>query len=249
MLALDLFCGAGGAAAGLMRAGFRVIGIDIEPQPEYPATFIQGDALRSPVDLRAFDFIWASPPRQAYSFAATGWRHKGRKYPDLVAAIREMLEATSVPFVIENVQGAPLLRGKTIMLCGAMFGLRVIRHRFFECHGFWCCAPPHPPHKGTARDGDYVSVCGSGSLRKDKRSPRPSILREKIAKWAGTTDTVGVWRIAMGIDHIRKKKGLAQAIPPAYAEYIAKQFLRRRGENDIRHNYYRRRPCRIKATP
>lgn len=74
---LDLFCGAGGASAGYYEAGFdEIIGIDINPQPNYPFKFIQEDVTRlSPVHLRRFNptAIHASPPCQAYSTMTTSF--------------------------------------------------------------------------------------------------------------------------------------------------------------------------------
>lgn len=107
--ALDLFCGAGGATKGLQRAGFHVIGLDVKPQPRYCGdAFIQADALRPPVDLSTFGFIWASPPCQHSSWSARRWRNAGKEYPDLIEPARQMLEASGKPFCIENVVGAPM---------------------------------------------------------------------------------------------------------------------------------------------
>src|SRR5690606_12243373 len=126
-LALDLFCGAGGAAMGLYRAGYDVVGIDIEPQSRYPFLFIQADALNPPVDFSRFDLIWASPPCQDYSaLSALSTKKRGR----LIPKVRGMLVWSGVPWVIENVVGSELKN--PISLCGTMFGLGVWRHRLFE---------------------------------------------------------------------------------------------------------------------
>ena len=101
--ALDLFCGAGGASMGLSRAGFDVVGVDIEPQPEYPFDFVRADALTYPLD--GFDFIWASPKCQRYS-AATRQSGNPEAHPDQVPAVRERLLAAGMPYAIENVMGA-----------------------------------------------------------------------------------------------------------------------------------------------
>lgn len=103
---LDLFCGAGGAAMGYHRAGFEVVGVDIKPQPRYPFEFHQGDAMTWP--LEGFDAIHASPPCQAYTVAQNATRN-GAAHPDLVAPVRERLQATGKPWVMENVVGAPLI--------------------------------------------------------------------------------------------------------------------------------------------
>ncbi len=142
MRILGLFCGAGGAAMGLHRAGFEVVGVDIKPQKNYPFEFHQADAMTYP--LGDFDAYWASPPCQGYGIM----RHlpwlKDKEYPMLIGGVREMLMATGKPYIIENVKGAPLDGN---YLCGLMFGLRVFRHRVFETSFFWL-APGHPGHHG-----------------------------------------------------------------------------------------------------
>ncbi len=100
---LDLFCCAGGTSAGYWRAGFDVVGVDIAPQLRYPFPFLQVDAMElSPQFLAGFDALHASPPCQAY-------RHRNaHDWPDLVEDVRELLQSTGKPYVIENVDGAPL---------------------------------------------------------------------------------------------------------------------------------------------
>jgi DNA (cytosine-5)-methyltransferase 1 len=136
MRALDLFCKAGGVALGLHRAGFEVVGVDIEPQPNYPFRFIQANALE--FDLGDFDFYWASPPCQGFTAYK---RRPGHVRPraNLIPPMRERLLATGKPFCIENVPGAPLQNPFT--LCGSMFGLDVRRHRNFETN-FPVTTPP-----------------------------------------------------------------------------------------------------------
>lgn len=127
-LALDLFCGAGGASMGLYRAGFDVVGVDIKPRPRYPFKFVQADALRPPFDLRRFDFIWASPPCQAFTTARV---IHGNEHPDLLTPTRKMLQESGVLWAIENVPGAPMRAD--YVLCGSHFGQRRLkRHRMFE---------------------------------------------------------------------------------------------------------------------
>lgn len=198
MKALDLFCGAGGASAGLVRAGFEVVGVDIAPMPEYPFEFVRGDATRPPVKIAAFDFVWASPPCQCFSIAARRWKNAGKDYPDLVATTRAMLEAAGVPFVLENVRGAPLRAD--LVLSGGMFGRNIKRDRIFETHGF----RTERPKMRKARE-PLCTVAGHGGNSR--------------------TYKLGDWKEAMGIDWMSRDR-LTQAIPPDYSEYIAREFLR-----------------------
>jgi site-specific DNA-cytosine methylase len=126
---LDLFCGAGGAGMGYHRAGFEVVGVDIAPQPHYPFEFHQGDALEYlAAHGHEFDAIHASPPCQRYSSIQRITKNK-HKWPDLVDPVRQLLIKSGKPYVIENVQGAPLR--VDAFMCGSMFGLGMIRHRIF----------------------------------------------------------------------------------------------------------------------
>jgi len=206
---LDLFCGAGGAAMGLHRAWpeAEIIGVDIEPQPRYPFTFVQADATRPPVRPEDFDFIWASPPCQKHS--ALVHLHPARSYACHIYDTRAMLLACGKPYVIENVPGAPLKT--TFMLCGSSFGLKVRRHRIFEAS-----QPILVPRCEHGHQGRPIDVSGTGGRRVNRRpddhggnTNKPRNLREA--------------QEAIGIDWMRRRE-LAQAIPPAYSEFIAQQF-------------------------
>ncbi len=206
---LDLFCGAGGAAMGYHRAGFDVTGVDIKPQPRYPFTFIQGDALKYvAAHGHEYDAIHASPPCQGYS----RMRHlpwlKGRAYPLLIPATRAALQATGKPWVIENVSDAPVMGGE---LCGAALGLPIARHRRFES-SVMLLFPPCPGHAPLAR--------GNATMGTKYRSSG-GIAGVKVFGGGG-------WREAgrmMGIDWMNRDE-LAQAIPPAYTEWIGRQLRR-----------------------
>jgi hypothetical protein len=217
-LLLDLFCGAGGAGMGYYRAGFDVIGVDVKPQPRYPFPFIQGDALHPPVQLDDFDAIHASPPCQAglAGLAAVN-RALGREYDheDLVPQTRDMLRATSLPYVIEQPLKGARLRAPFV-LCGSSFGLPIHRHRQFECNAlllapacehdrltekkYWTGYRPN----GETRLSSVVQVYGNGGGREQ-------------------------WGPALGIDWMTPDE-MTQAIPPAYTQWIGEQMLRVIGE-------------------
>jgi DNA (cytosine-5)-methyltransferase 1 len=194
---LDLFCKAGGAGKGYADAGFEVVGVDIEPQPNYPFEFRRGDAVRFLAGGFAarFDAIHASPPCQAFTAYRRRGQGVGDSYPDLIGKTRGLLKATGLPYVIENVEGAPL--ENPVMLCGTGFGLDVQRHRLFESNvpmfGMPCS------HGRNAARFTAATNRAAGSRR---------------------TVEVGVWRIpldvqqrAMGIDWMTLEE-LSEAIPP-----------------------------------
>jgi DNA (cytosine-5)-methyltransferase 1 len=206
--ALDLFCGAGGATRGLQLAGFHVTGIDNKPQPRYCGdAFIQADALNPPVDLREFDFVWASPPCQRYTMAQNAAKNRDA-HPDLVEPVRNMLMASGVPWVMENVIGAPLIN--PVVLCGLAFGLKVKRHRLIE-PSHLLLVPPCPSH-----DQDYYVIFGH------------EVRNRRTGAAAGRKNKIAEGRRAMGIDWMTRGE-LSESIPPAYSHFIAKQFLEMEG--------------------
>ena len=207
-LLLDLFCGAGGAAMGYHRAGFRVVGVDIEPQPHSPFEFVRADAMTFPLD--GFDVVHASPPCQAYSSLRVINRRSPLEHPDLIAPLRERLQQSGLIFVIENVPGAPLL--SPVRLCGSIFGLRVRRHRLFESNVLVLSSPCR--HK---EQGQPVAVYGD---HPESSAPR------KTPGGGGfnRARTLTEGHQAMGIDWMGWRE-LTQAIPPAYTEWIGRQLM------------------------
>ena len=200
MRILDLCCKQGGAGRGYADAGFEVVGVDIEPQPRYPYPFHQRDA----IDFlrwhhRHFDAIHISPPCQRYTNAQ---RINKNDHVDLIPPTRELLDEIGLPYVIENVVGAPLR--DPVMLCGGMFGLGTYRHRLFETN--WpLTAPDHPEH--------------TASTQKMGRRPGPGQMMHVVGNFSGVEQA----RKAMGIDWMTRD-GLREAIPPAYAEHIGRQL-------------------------
>ncbi|MFC5808609.1 DNA methylase [Streptomyces heilongjiangensis] len=216
---LDLFSCAGGAAMGYHRAGFAVDGCDIADRPNYPFPYHHGDALTYLADLiasgeiRRYSAVHASPPCQhgcaltVGTNASQGW---GRAHVDLVAPTRDLLDATGLPYMIEQPNGRAVIR-KDLTLCGEMFGLGVIRHRNFELGGWTAPRPAHVPHRGRVRgyrhgrfyDGPYVAAYGNG----------------------GGKPSVPELQTAMGITWTDVREELTEAIPPAYTEFIGRAYL------------------------
>ena len=216
---MDLFCGAGGAAMGYSRAGFEVVGVDIKPQPNYPFEFHQADAMTYP--LEGFDVIHASPPCQAYSALKT-MTNRRDGHPELIEGVRERLSSAGVPWVIENVFGAPLV--SPVVLCGSQFGLssdtgyELRRHRYFEA-SFWFLAPGPCRHSGKTA-GVYGSKVRD--IAKEKRHyAQPADTRGSPV---GVVLPQVVGHDVIGIDWMKIGE-LSEAIPPAYTEYIGTRLM------------------------
>ena len=230
MKILDLYCKAGGAAAGYARAGFEVVGVDIVDQPNYPYKFIKMDAIEflKTQDILEYDAIHASPPCQAHTRAKfLSEARNGGKYgdhKDFIQVTRKLLQKIGKPYVIENVVGAPLIN--PIALSGTQFkNIYTQRRRLFESN-IRLKEPECPPVKkktptagnGFGQDG-FISICGSG-----------------VVKGMNAKQIVLYWGFALGgIDWMTRAE-LAEAIPPVYTEFIGKQiidYIKRGGGADV----------------
>jgi len=216
---LDLFCGAGGAAMGYHRAGFEVTGVDINPQPHYPFKFYQDDVTKMDWQFfENFDAIHASPPCQGYSrLRHLPWL-KEKKYPLLIDLVRKMLTKSGRPWIIENVEDSPL---EGVILCGQMFGLPIYRHRKFETSWF-ILSPGHPKHREVIGHGRTINDRRKGSL--NNPSAKGAWGKQKIITVAGGQFKKADGIRALQIDWMTVDE-LAQAIPPAYTEWIGKQLM------------------------
>ena len=220
---LDLFCCGGGASWGYHEAGFDVVGVDIEPQPNYPFDFIQADATTFPLD--GFDAGAGSPPCQGYT-PLNAYNHLA--YPDLVALTRARFEAAGLPYVIENVPQAPMPLADTldgaraVVLCGPMFGLKVYRERVFELGGGAYVS--QPPHR------DHVWLCARNGYLPTAARPFMSIHGGKHSRaWQkAAAECLGTpWLIAgPGADALTAGiREVCEAIPPAYTEYVGRSLV------------------------
>lgn len=240
MRALDLFSGAGGAAVGLHRAGFDVVGVDTKPQPHYPFEHHEGDAIEwlTRNGAEGFDLIWASPPCQRFSMYS---RNMGtwENHPDLIDPVRTLLERSGVSYIIENVPGAPLRNPVT--LCGSMFDLDVRRHRLFEtsfeifphpqCR-HWIWQDRKYPGATNRPNGRYTCEVGVRRIPVQVQvqamdppmAPVP-VYGNGTPQWHrkkyGRNVTAEEQRRAMSIDWMTREE-LSQAIPPAYSEWLGR---------------------------
>lgn len=247
-IALDICCRKGGATVGLQRAGFYVIGIDIEPQPGYPGDeFVQLDglavleALLKGRWLRGGQaaLIWQSWPCQDGNTATAGNRARGIEdsHEQFIPRARELSNALGIPWVIEQPTSsrAGLIR-RDLTLCMDMFKGDmpppwVQKHRSFE-FGCWPGAlPAQPEHPtGPVRGGSMTGF------------PKPAGHSSRVRGWrhgqvhagdyvaaygaGGGKATAAEIAHAMQVDWMTDRFDLCEAIPPAYSEYIGREFLK-----------------------
>lgn len=186
---------------GYHRAGFEVVGVDLKPQPRYPFEFVQADAMTFP--LEGFDAIHASPPCQRYSEVTRISQRE--KHPDLIHETQIRLRQNGKPFTLENVPGARHYLMRPVLLCGSMFGLRCQRHRWFETWPTSFRFGPPAPCNHSVRPL-LVTTAGANSRR------------------TGNYKSVANAPAAYGIDWMIGRE-LAEAIPPAYTEYVGRVLM------------------------
>lgn len=214
---LDAFCCQGGASMGYNLAGFDVVGVDIAPQPGYPFTFVQGDAVQFIRDHgHEYDLIHGSPPCQDYS-NLNAYNHKD--YPRLIEPTRAAMRAAGRPYVIENVEIAGRELINPITLCGAMFDLTVYRHRVFEAD-WGLTAPAHLAHVARCQRNGYLPT---------REKPFMSVHggRHSRAWQNAACDAMGMpWiKVPAGGDIQHGIRAVCEAIPPAYTEWIGREFF------------------------
>lgn len=195
-----------------------MVGVDIANIKRYPFEFIRRDAIEALADqdfIATFDAIHASPPCQTHSSTKHLRVAQGKKTDkvDLIPQTRQGLIDSGLPYIIENVPGAPLIN--PVQLCGSSFGLKVRRHRLFESNieltGLTC------DHK---TQGKPVGVYGSmndTAQGVDKKTGRYVV-------GGSTAKSIEEAREAMGIDWMLWGD-LVEAIPPAYTKHLGKQLM------------------------
>jgi DNA (cytosine-5)-methyltransferase 1 len=228
-LILDGFCGVGLVHDGLCAAGWQPVGVDIEPQPDYPGPFIQADVLAMDERFyRMFEALWFSPPCLKDTELAESARREQRQHgkaenehPDLITPTQRLVDRLGKPYVIENVRNCRILRNP-VVLCGSMFDLgaddggrrfHLERHRKFETN--WGLAAPKPcrhlkPCVGVY--GGHARVRAASAGGRGTKEP-----------W--TRAGVDIMHEAMGMQRRVTVETISQGIPPSYARYVGEQLL------------------------
>jgi DNA (cytosine-5)-methyltransferase 1 len=233
-LALDFCCKAGGASAGMVLAGFRVIGVDIEPQPAYPYEFVKADVVKYGAELIERyrpAVVIGSPPckthtalKHAARATAARWDHV-----DIIADVRAIFRASGLPYVIENVEQAAAHMVNPMTPCGTEFGLSTLdaegerrwlkRHRLFESNIMLMRNGGCADCSGRPGRRPIGGVHGGGGGK-----PRNPIGKDG-RKRGGYQFHAAAARDVLGVPWMNRDE-CAQAIPPAYTKHIGEQLMR-----------------------
>lgn len=196
---LDLCCCSGVGVEQLVKKGFNVLGVDHVKPSFYPGTFLQADATQLDLTFMAlFNFVTGSPPCQKFSRGTYVAQRNGKTYPDLLAPIRDLIKASGVPGVMENIPESGIR--PDFMLCGSMFGLPQTRHRHFEAINW------KPIYKRLYCDH---------TINKGKHHVLAGAFKGTIHDAA----------VSMGCDASRLRSEIKEGFPPAYLEFILNVFL------------------------
>jgi DNA (cytosine-5)-methyltransferase 1 len=205
----DLGGGVGISGDGYAQAGFEVVGFDINPKCAkwYPYEFHCVDVLTLTPEYLAenFDLVHHAPPCQRWSKMSQCRPGLAETYPDLITPMRPVLQASGLPYVIENVENAPLI--DPVWLCAWSFGKQLYRHRGFET-GNGLVVPPmrHPEHTVPAsRAGHWVE--GTVMSLAGHYSPTDKALE------------------LMGMSRFVPRKYVKEAAPAYFTNYIAVHAL------------------------
>lgn len=199
---------------GYHRAGFDVVGVDIDPQPNYPFQHWVGDALEYLAEstLDEYDVIHASPPCQGYLNLGAVNRALGRTYdhPDLISATRALLIEAGKPYVIENVEDARTQLLDPVRICGTGLDRPLRRHRLFESN---------VPLEGIACEHKRFT---------DKRywtgwRPNGEHRLSTVVQIYGNAGGREHWPAALGVDWMTSKE-MAECVPPSYTEHLGRQL-------------------------
>lgn len=232
----DVCSGAGMAMEGYVQAGLVPrVGIDHEPQPDYPYPFVQMDARRlwkwlefmRSDGLHHYSWPCQRDTRAQHLRDAQGGRSK---YPDLLTPGLVFLRRhrADLPWVVENVENRgkredvgmrlkmkPREGEQLLMLCGSMFGLPIKRHRLFLINGFTV------PQPACRHDQVFEKDPVTGK-------PRPwgvyHVASDSVPKGGRTARDAEHARELFGMTRSLPWDKIKEGFPPAYTRYIGAHY-------------------------
>lgn len=196
---LDLCCCSGVGIEGIISDRVHVLGVDIKKPSYYPGTFLQADVTKLPLTfVQLFNFAGSSPPCQIHSRGTIAAQNRGKVYIDIIPEVRALLTAAGIPAYIENIPEAGIR--PDFMLCGSMFGLPILRHRYFEAVNW---SPSYSrlycDHAGNKGNNHVIAGSFRGSIH----------------------DAA----VSMGCYPTRLRSELKEGIPPVYVQFIFNTWL------------------------